>query len=96
MQFEHILAPRRLMQTVYVLGHDRREYALFFKLGELSVRGVRLCRDGIGEYFIAIESVEILRLALKESVAEHLLGRVVIFLIIQPVNAPKIRYTALR
>ena len=84
------------MQAVYVLGHDRREYALFFKLSELSVCGVRLCRDGIGEYFVAIESVEILRLALEECVAEHLLGRVVIFLIIQPVNASEIGYPALR
>ena len=84
------------MQTVNILSHNGREYGLFLQLGELLMRGVRLRRNGIGQNLIAVEAIEVLRLALKKSMTEHLLGRIVVFLIVKSVHAAEIRYPALR
>ena len=76
------------MQPVDVLGDDRAELARFFQLRELVVRGVGLFVEA--EHLVAVEAVEFPGLFDKEGVAENLLGRIVVLLIIQSVHAAEV------
>ena len=81
------------MQPVDVLGDDGFQFALPFELGQPQVGRVGL--GPLDDELVAIKPIEFLRAALPEGMAEDGFGWVVIFLMIEPVHAPKIRDAAL-
>ena len=76
------------MQPVDVLCDDSRQLSLALKRGQAPVRGVGLRVQR--QHFFAVKPEKGLRLANKKAVAENGLGRHVIALMIQPVNAAEI------
>ena len=89
----HALAARRLMEPVDILGHHREQFALALPFGELQMRLVGLC--GKAEHLVAVKAVELLGVSHEEGVAEYLLGRIIVLLVIQSVRGAKVGYAAL-
>ena len=87
-QLEHALGPGRLMQAVDVLGHDSGQLTRSLKLRELAMRLVGL--RGQADHALAIEVVELLRVAHVEAVREHGLGRILELLMIEPVRTAEV------
>ena len=85
---------RRLMQTVDVLGDHRPQLGLLFQLCQPQMGGIGLC--ALYDQLIAVKTVELLRVFLPEGMAEDGFGRVVVFLVVQPVHAAEIRDAAFR
>ena len=80
------------MQAVDVLRDDRGQLALLLQLRELVMRAVGL---GVqGDHALAVKVVELLRVGLKETMPEHLLGRVFEVLVVKSVFAAEIRDAA--
>ena len=93
MELKHVLGARRLVQAVDVLGDDRFQLALFFQPGQPQVGRVGLC--ALYNQLIPVKTVKLLGVLLPERVAQNLLGRVIVFLVVQPVHTAEIRDTAL-
>ena len=93
MQFEHILAPGRLMQAVDVLRDDRLELALALQLRQTQVGTIGL--GPVDDELIPVKFVVLLRVRHEEGMTQDRLGRIIILLVIQAVHAAKIRDAAL-
>ena len=94
MQLVHRFAARRLMQPVNVLGDHRPQPALLLQLCQPQMGSVGLCV--LYDQLIAVKTVKFLRVFLPEGMTEDGFGRVVVFLVVQPVHAAEIRDAALR
>ncbi len=81
------------METVDVLGDDRFQLALSLQLGQTQVRRVGLC--SLDNKLIPVEAVELLGALFPERVAQNLLGRVIVFLMVEPVHTAEVRDAAL-
>ena len=91
-QLVHGFATCGLMQTVNVLGDHRPQPALLLQLCQPQMGGIGLCT--LYDQLIAVKTVELLRVFLPEGMAEDGFGRVVVFLVVQPVHAAEIRDAA--
>ena len=92
MQLVHRFAACGLMQTVDVLGDHRPQLTLLLQLCQPQMGGIGLCT--LYDQLIAVKTVEFLRVFLPEGMAEDGFGRVVVFLVVQPVHAAEIRDAA--
>ena len=93
-QLVHGFAACRLMQAVNVLGDHCPQLALLLQLCQPQMGGVGLCP--LYDQLVAVKTVKFLRVFLPEGMAEDGFGRVVVFLVVQPVHAAEIRDAALR
>ena len=93
MQFVHHLAARRLVQTVDVLGHHGLALALALQFGQPQMGGIRL--GPVDDELLAVEVKKLRGVGLVEGVGEHRLGRVLEFLVVQPVHRAEIGDAAL-
>ena len=91
-QLVHPLAARLLVQSVDILGNDRRQLTLCFQLCQRIVRSIRLCLRI--HHPVKIILKKLLGVPLKKAVAEHRFGRIGVGLCllaaIQPILAAKI------
>ena len=71
------------MKSVNVLGDNSRKLSRLFKLCKLIVRLVRLFVKT--EHFVTIKAEELACFVNKKCVAENLLGRIIVLLIVQTV-----------
>ena len=94
MQLIDRFGPRRLVQAVDVLGDDRFQPALAFELGQPQVGRIGPCP--FHDELIAVKTVKFLWILFPEGVAQDGFGRIIVFLMIQPVHAPEVRDAALR
>ena len=92
MELEDSFAPRHLMQSVDILRDNCVQLTGAFKLGKLLMTLVGL---RIGRYHaLAVKRIKLSRMGLIERMGEHHLGRIVEMLMVQAIDAPKIRDTA--
>ena len=92
-QLVHRFAARRLMQTVNVLGDHSPQLTLLLQLCQPQMGSVGFCV--LYDQLIAVKTVKLLRVFLPEGMAEDGFGRVIVFLVVQPVHAAEIRDAAL-
>ena len=93
MQLIHGLAARGLVQAVDVLGHDGPAFALALQRRQTQVGRVGLCP--VDDELLAVEVKKFCGMGLVEGVGEHRLGRVLEFLVVQPVHRAEIGDAAL-
>ena len=93
MQLVHHLAARRLVQTVDVLGHHGFALALALQFGQPQMGGIRL--GPVDDELLAVKIVKFGRVGLVKRMGEHRLGRILEFLVVQPIYRAKIRDAAL-
>ena len=93
MELVNGLGASRLMQAVDVLGDDRFQPALPFQLCQPQVGRVGLCP--MDDELLAVEVKKFCGVGLVEGVGEHRLGRVLEFLVVQPVHRAEIGDAAL-
>ena len=94
MKFQHLFAPRRLVQPVDILGNDRFQLPFLFPLRQLIMRLIG--RSFKTNQFIPVKPVEFFRFIPIKGMAQYRFRRIIIFLVIQAVHASEIRYPALR
>ena len=85
----------RLMQPVDVLCHHCGELSLRLELCQYLVRGVWLRIFVETEHFVAVKAEKLLWFLHIKCVAQDCLWRIVILLVIESVNTPEIRDSAL-
>ena len=93
-ELQHPAAPGLLVEAVDVLGDHRLQLPRRLPLRQLPVGGV-----GLGvqeEHFVPVEAEELLRVPLKEGVAQDGLRRVGVLLVVEPPGAPEVRNAGLR
>ena len=93
MQLQHVFAAGRLMQSVDILRYNGAQLALALQLRKAQMRTIGL--HAVDNELCPMKPVILLRVTLKEAVAQNCLRRVLPLLIIQAVNAAEIRYPAL-
>ena len=94
MQLRDVLTAGEGMQIVDVLRHDAQTTSGFLQLGHKAVSGVG---PGVRiKHAAAVEAVKLFRIRLKKMMADDFLRRVIILLLIQSVNAAKVRNSAFR
>ena len=93
-QLQHFLTACHLMQAVNVLRDHCLHMAFSFQLRQPDVCSIRLriCKD----HLILIEFKKLFRMASIVAVADNLLRRILVFLIIQSIHTSEIRDTAFR
>ena len=92
-QLADVAAAGLLMEAVDVLGDDGGQLAPFLPAGQLFVSGVRFCVRA--EHLFTVKTVELLRMVQEKMMAQNLLRRPGVMLVIQPVHAAEIRDSAL-
>ena len=87
-ELQHFSAARQLMQSIDVLGHHSQQFSRLLQFRQLFVGGV-----GFGiqiEHPAAVKGKELLRVFLVKVVAEYLLRRVTVPLLVKAVHAAEI------
>lgn len=92
-KLQNVFTARRLMQAVYVLGYYRFQLARRLQPRKIYMRGIGL-RPEI-EHFVAVKFKKFLCTVGEKGVRHYLLGRVGVFLGIQPVLRAEVGYAAL-
>ncbi len=82
-----------LMEAVDVLGYNGLQLAGLFKLGKLFMRDIGF--NAVDQDLITVETIEFGRFFHKKRMAQYGFGRIIVFLIIESVNAAEIGNTAL-
>ena len=82
------------MQAVDILRDDGGELPLFLPLRELFMRGIGV--GGKAEHLVPIKVKKFLRMAVEKGARKYGLGRIFIFLAVQPVLRAEVGDTALR
>lgn len=93
-QFKNLFTARFLMQSVDVLRDDRAELSPFFQPRQSQMTGVGL--GGGKEHFSFIKAVKFGGFLHEERMGNDTFGRVLVFLIVQPVRRAEIGNTAFR
>ena len=87
-QFQHGFAACFLMESVDVLGDDGAQTASLFQCSK-----EMMCRIGLGfkgEHLVAVETVELLRMAAEEGSRQDGFRRKCVCLVVQPVHAAEV------
>ena len=86
-------APGRLMQPVDILGYDPGHLSFFFPFSQFQMSPVGCCLQG--KHLVPVKPEKVFRFSHKKGVGEHLLRRIIVFLIVQAVHAAEVRNPAL-
>ena len=80
------------MKSVYILCDYGFELALFLKLRKLDMGDIGLY--AVKQYFLPVKPVELLGIPHKEGMADDLLRRIIILLVVETVYASEVGYAA--
>ena len=92
MQLPDMLTAGFLVQAINVLGDDAKRFAFFFQLCNKFMCVIGLCVQV--KHLVMIETIELIRMLIKEGVGHNLLRRIGILHLVQSVLRAEIRNTA--